>query len=371
MTNDDKGTYQPDLAVPPGETVKEAMEARGMNQAELADRLKKTKQEMTAIINGKQEISPDVALRLETVMGIPASFWLNLQAQYDETLARLQRRKAFQGESGEVNRFPYSEMAKLGWVPPTRIKTEKAENLLSFFSVTRLSQVAHFHKAAYTVQYRRSAKRQADPDHLAAWLRRGEIEAKGIDTPPFDKNSLRNALQSIRALTLRTASEAGNELRNICRDCGVAVVYLPHLAQTYVNGATLWLRSEGSAAKDKPVVILSDRYKWADIFWFTVFHEIYHVLSEKKNQVFVELPDIEHDDEEKKANRFAADVLIPLSDYSRLPKRALLSVQEVKQSAATIAIHPGVLVGRLQYDGVIPRQNLNGLRIQYHVGKES
>ena len=66
MMKSARQTYQPDIAIPPGETVLEAMEARGMNQAELAKRLKKTPQEMTAIIKGKQEVSPEVALRLET-----------------------------------------------------------------------------------------------------------------------------------------------------------------------------------------------------------------------------------------------------------------------------------------------------------------
>lgn len=368
--SDGKQDYQPDIAVPPGETIREAMEARGMNQAELADRLKKTPQEMTAIMKGKQEVSPDVALRLETVMGIPASFWLSLQAQYREALARIQRRKALKEESGEVKRFPYGEMARLGWVPPTRINLEKAENLLTFFSVSSLRQVAQFHKAAYAVRYRKSAKRQANPDYLATWLRRGEIEAKDIDTPPFERNGLRNALQEIRELTLRPAPEAGRRLQELCLGRGVAVLYLPHLSKTHVNGATMWLRSEGSAAKDKPVILLSVRYKWADIFWFTLFHEIFHVLSERKNQVFVELQGATEDEEEERANRFAADVLIPQREYQRLPKRKLLSASEVEQFAARIGIHPGIVVGRLQNDEVIPPENLNGLRRQYCLESE-
>jgi HTH-type transcriptional regulator/antitoxin HigA len=368
MMSETETVYRPDMAIPPGETIREAMEARGMNQAELAKRLEKTRAQVTEILKGRQEVSPDVALRLESVLGIPASFWLNLQAQYKEVLARIQRKKTLEGEAGEVSRFPYVEMASLGWVPKTRILIEKAENLLSFFALSSLRQVEEMHKAAYAIAYRKSQKREANPDHLAAWLRRGEIEAQEIATGPFNRASLKERIADLKALTLQPADKAGNTLKEICAASGVAVAYVPHLAQTHVNGATMWIRSEGSSVKDKPVILLTLRYRWADIFWFTFFHEIYHVLSEKKNQVFIQINGVQTgDEEERQADKFASDSLIPTREYRSLCENSRFAVENIRSFSSEIGVAAGIVVGRLQHDGKLQHWEHNDLRQRYEL----
>ena len=88
------GPLKPDLAIPPGETLAEEIEARGMTQRELASKIGRPPQAVNEIVRGRKAITADTALALEEALeGISAKFWLNLQADYDLTLARERRKR--------------------------------------------------------------------------------------------------------------------------------------------------------------------------------------------------------------------------------------------------------------------------------------
>ncbi|HUT23085.1 MAG TPA: HigA family addiction module antitoxin [Sumerlaeia bacterium] len=346
--------YQPDFAVPPGETLRETIESRGMSQAELARRLGRYPDNVNEIIQGKKAITAETALRLESVLGVPAHFWMSLQTQYDETVARLARAKQFEDEKSLARRFPYTEMAKLGWVRATRDGRERVQALQEYFAVSSLSLVRTFHDAAY----RKSGAHAASPEAIAAWIRRGEILAQDIETQPYDESRLRRAIPQLRRLTLPSPPVFEPRLREICAGCGVAVAVLPHLAKTYVNGATEWLRP------DKALVILSLRYRWADVFWFSLFHELAHILRHRK-KTFVEYREGLETKEESEADSFAADSLIPRAAFSRLAQRTFLSRAQVTAFARENGVAPGIVVGRLQHEGVVRHSEMNDLREQY------
>ena len=88
----DNNDFMPTVAIPPGETVKENMEFLGMNQKELAARLNITPKHLSNIINGNAPITYDTALKLESVIGPSAQFWMNLETNYQLNKARLEKR---------------------------------------------------------------------------------------------------------------------------------------------------------------------------------------------------------------------------------------------------------------------------------------
>ena len=89
-----KTQLRSDLPIPPGETLAEELAARGLSQAALARRMGRPLQTVNMIATGKKRITAETALDLERVLGVPAHVWLGLQAEYDETRARLARRNA-------------------------------------------------------------------------------------------------------------------------------------------------------------------------------------------------------------------------------------------------------------------------------------
>ncbi len=82
--------YTPDIAIPPGATIKEAMESLGMSRDYFVERIRLPAAWLDQVIEGKRAISPQLAERMEPILLYPADFWLNLERNYRLTLARLQ-----------------------------------------------------------------------------------------------------------------------------------------------------------------------------------------------------------------------------------------------------------------------------------------
>lgn len=346
--------FEPDIAIPPGETLKESLDALGMTQAELALRMNRPLKTINEIIKGKTAITPQTAVELERVLRAPAHFWLRLEMDYQTALARQKEREEMAGDLLLLSRFPYLEMAKLGWVKRVVDRAARVAELRSFFGVVTLSRVRLVEEAAY----RKSQKKQASPEALSAWIRKGELDAQGIETKTFDEAGFLRTLAGIRGLTRAPIAEASARLRELCAACGIAVVYVPHLTGTYANGATRWLTPA------KALIQLSIRHRYEDIFWFTFFHECGHILKHGKRERFIDMDGDARSSEEAEADAFARDTLIPPDRYRQFGAIGPFSSERVTQFASTVGVSPAVVVGRLQHDKLLPPTHLNHLRRQ-------
>lgn len=347
----------PDIAIAPGELLAETLETLGMSQAELARRAGRPVQAINEIIRGTKEITPETALQLERVLGVPAHIWTRLEADYRYTKARLEDQARLKGELGRAAKYPYATMAALGWVRRVRKAVERVQELLRFFGVASLHQLPAIEAAAF----RKSAKLQACPEALAAWLRQGEREAQHGPVARFSAQRLRATLPELRALTRRPPEEFEPRLRQLLAEAGVALALVPHLPGTGAHGATRWL------APDKALVQMSIRYRWEDIFWFSLFHELGHVLLHRRGAVFIEHQDGDTEDKaERDADRFASDHLIPPSAYEAFLRRPDCRMKAaVEAFAREQGIAPSIVVGRLQHDGHLPHSHLNDLRSRF------
>lgn len=77
------------IAVLPGETIKEQLDSKHISQTELAKKLNLSLEDMTKLINGELVINPNSASALETILGIETSFWLKLEAHYQDKLLKV------------------------------------------------------------------------------------------------------------------------------------------------------------------------------------------------------------------------------------------------------------------------------------------
>jgi HTH-type transcriptional regulator/antitoxin HigA len=343
------------LAIPPGETLRETLEAISLSQVELARRTGRPLKTINEIVQGKARITPDTAIQFERVLGISAAFWNNLETEYQETLARLRAAEALKAEEELLSEYPYAEMARLGWVPKTRVKRQKVEALLSFFSVASLKLVIDVEKATF----RRGKLGTVSEEALAAWLRKGELAAESIQTAPYNATALKAMLPDLRQFTTASPQQFEKKLVGRCAECGVALVFVPHLPKTYANGAARWV------GKERAIVQLSLRYRFSDVFWFTFFHEIGHLLLHGKRAFFVDTDKTEEDEREREADGFAASTLIPDKRYRDFVSKGAVTGPAVRAFAREIGIAPGIVVGRLQHDSVIPFGWLSSLRVKF------
>ncbi|MGB6045633.1 MAG: HigA family addiction module antitoxin [Pirellulales bacterium] len=352
--------YSPDIAISPGETIREVLEHEGMTQAELAKRMGRPINKINEVIQGKRQITADTALELELALGLPASFWINLEKNYQLTKARLTQKKRLDRESTHLASFPVKEMCRLGWLKKMSDKADQAHEILSFFGVTSFSMIKKVKSLAPV--WRKTRTKKACEYALASWLQRGIRLSHEIETEDFDPTGLKSNINELRALTVQNPEVFEPALKTICAQYGVAVVFVPHLPKSYASGAAYRLY-------DKVVIQLSLRHQWADIFWFNFFHELGHVLLHltKRKGVFVDDKDftVESEDLEVEANDFAAMTLIPTDDFESLASRAFSRAAVVQAFANEIGIASGIVVGRLHHEGLVPRNRLVSLRCQY------
>ena len=355
MGASNRNRYAPDFVTPPGETLQDTLDALGMSQTELAQRIGKHKKTVNAIVKGKQEITPETALQLEKALGVPASFWNNRQKRYAEFVARAEEACRLQEQKSWLRNFPRQEMIRHNYIDDGDDEVSLMDKILKLLNVASPGAFdARLDKLE--VQYRKSSAFRVNNYALAAWLSRGRELAQAIRCGPFDKPCFRRGLRGIRAMTLLPPERFVPELQTTCASCGVKVVFVPELPRMPVYGATYWIG-------DNPVIQINIRGKKDDILWFTFFHEAGHVLLHgKKKAVYLDV-DEKQGEEEEEANVFASEWLIPRNDLdSFVNSVGRLSYENIRRFADDQSIAPGIVVGQLHHYGHAPYTHFQKLK---------
>ncbi len=349
--------FEPNWISAPGNTIADALEERGWSQLELAQRLSMSPKFVNQLVRGKATLSTDTAMLLATVLGSTPEFWLRLEANYRTGLARREQLEQLAPHVAWLDELPVAAMARLGWIAKLTRPVEKVAACLRFFGVASVEAWRETCERPLAA-YRKSAKFEQKPGAVAAWLRQAEIQAGQVAVGRFQVEAFQRELRQLRVLT-REPNPAVfvPELVKRCAAHGVAVVLVPAPDGCRASGATKWLG-------DKAVLALSLRHKTDDHLWFTFFHEAFHLILHGKRMLFIESLDGLDDAEEREADRAAADLLIPpelAAGLLGMPWKADLA----EQVAERWGIAPGVVVGRLQHDGIWPRNVGNNLKVSY------
>ena len=342
-------------AVPhPGETVSEYLDFQGWSQRDLARRSGLTPKTISEICNSKAPITPVTALAFEKVFQRPAHFWLNLQRHFDEAEARRRELAKSPQWSEWVRNFPLNEMRRLKFSLPEG--RSDADTLLNFFGVSSPESWDSVWKAS-AVAYRQTRKFRTREETIAAWVREVELVARELDVVEFNEERLLSTIDELRQLTRKPADEIMDPIQRICAGAGVAVVLVPELRNTGISGCVRWLNDK------KALIGLTLRYKTDDQFWFTLFHEIGHILLHRNKRSFVidnaavdlsdHIVDPEMQQHEAEASRFAADTLIPPHALSGFIRKEAFTNESIHDFAETVGVGPGIVVGRLQHEGLL------------------
>jgi HTH-type transcriptional regulator / antitoxin HigA len=328
MTSKTGNQYLPTEVSPPGGSLGDLLHEHRMSQVELAARTGKSSKHVSEVLSGAAPISAEFALALERVLLVPAGFWLAREAGYREYKARLRAAESASRHIKWAEAFPVKDLRLHKLIPSDSKGEALVEAMLRFFGIASPDEFEVMSKALQP-SFRRSRSFSGDWQALAAWLRWGELQATQLITAKYYEASFRELLPELRKLSLLSAAEFVGQLRHLCADAGVAVVFVPELKGTHASGATRWLNP------DKALIQLSLRYKTDDVLWFSFFHEACHILRHSKKATFID--DTGHDDD-------------------------ALEASAVRDFAAQQGIAPGIVVGRLQHDEILPRDHLNGLK---------
>ncbi len=355
--------YLPDYVSPPGETLIDALEERGMRQKELAERMNRPEKTINEIVKGKNAITPETALQLEKVLGIPANFWIQREAHYQEFLARVREKESLEESIAWLDSLPINQMKRYGWIQTFKDEYDQLNEVLRFFGVASVqgwkSMWLHNQpKAAFRISLSFTNENAA----IAAWLRHGEILSRKSEIPNYDQRVFKNNLQKLRKLTREKSGVIKAEIKKLCNEAGVNIIFTPMIPKATISGAVRWVGG-------KPLIQLSLRGKYNDRFWFTFFHEAGHVLLHGKKEYFLEGTEEGNESQEKEieADGFASEFLIPNKLYEKFKRERNFSPNGILKFANEIDINSAIIVGRLQNDGLIPQNRFNDMKVKLDI----
>ncbi len=330
---------QDDELFPPGEYIRDELDARGWTQEDLAEILGRPAKAVSQILTGQKTITARTAQELAAAFGTSAELWLNLQSAYD--LARNIRVQDEVRHRSRLYEFaPVTHMIRRKWIAACETTDELERALLAFFEISSLDDMPEMSAAA-----RKSTSYDETTSTQQAWLYRAKHLAKAIQVKRFSKARAEQRLDDLHSLTV--SPQEIRKVPEILGDMGIRFVVVESLPRSKIDGAALWLDARS------PVIAVSLRYDRIDWFWYTLSHELRHVLNGDGVSVDVDLlGDTARQDEiEERANREASEFLIPpeILDSFIARQRHRFSKNRIVQFANLHQIHPGIVVGQLQF----------------------
>ncbi|WP_457934384.1 ImmA/IrrE family metallo-endopeptidase [Pseudoalteromonas sp. SCSIO 43210] len=352
--------FQPNWCSPPGATIQSLAKKRAFSDEELMNHLNLENDGLENLLRGFSKLTSEIAERLEHIFGVSKSFWINREENYFQSLVH----QANECESW-FNELPVSDLVSRGFLNKNTTKPYRIAQCLDFFESKAIDEWESLYKSrTEQVAFRTSNSFDSQPLAVTTWLRLAEIHSADQITKKLNKELLKESLNNIKSLSrIAEPSRFLPKLKSILNECGVKIAVVKPIKGCKASGATFF--KEGT-----PIVALSFRHLSDDHFWFTLFHELGHVILHSHTQVFIEVAGETTDSEgiEAEANEFAMSSLVPEKNQAYLFSLRHKDFAKIMRLARDLDLSPGILVGQLQHKGLVPYSHLNKLKNKYKWG---
>ncbi len=337
---------KPAEVFPPGAFLREELDERSWSPADLAEIIGRPPGLISDIINGKRGVSPETAKGLGAALGTSPEFWLSLEASYQLWRLRSDGDDAVARRARLYEKAPWREMVRRGWIEATENIDVLERRVLDFLDIQSLDEEPEFllHAARKSKPYSGCTSEQL------VWLIRARQISRTVQVREFSEDALETAVQKLRLL-----AHDLQEVRHVPRvlaDAGVRLVVVQPLPRGQIDGATFWLDERS------PVIALSMRYDRLDNFWFTLIHELKHVLSgEEAIDTDMEggREDETKPESERAADEYSGEYFIQRAQLDNFIARIRpqYSARRIEAFAAIAQVHPAIVVGQLQHRGEV------------------
>lgn len=354
--------YKDLIAFHPGSYVEDIVDDLNITQSEFADRLGTTPKTVSKLINGEERLSNDLANSLSKVTGISVKTWLNLQSAYDAKVIEIDNHK--NADEKEICRqIDFKALKDNGFVKNKSQYAidDKITTLRNLFNVASLASLSKFNPA---ISYRRTSNpTEKGIVNANVMLEIASNIARNKSSVRYTKKKLQEKLADVRKMTLQNPQEFWPSLKDMLLECGIVLVGLPSFKGAGLHGATKKFKN-GSV-----MLLVTDRMKDADVFWFSLIHEIGHILNEDFSIKSIDYD--EYELREQRANMFAADFLIDPHKYDEFVDKGDFSHNAVRTFANDLGILPCIVVGRLRKDSHLTYSDLVEFNIRYTISFDS
>jgi HTH-type transcriptional regulator / antitoxin HigA len=348
-------TYPTDWVSAPGETMIDMLDESSRSVRDLASHLGGNVGSLDALLTGEEALTGNIAVSLAAFFDTTVSFWIKRESQFRTSLKSMEAN----GGGDWLKKLPIADMVAYRWVT-IGSASEHLIRCLNFFGCCGITEWQRRYGATLSgILFRKSAAFDSEVESVSAWLRQGERLAKLVDVQSWNSDRLRAQLPALRALSrVSDPSRFLPELTRLCSLAGVAVVIVRTPKKCPASGAARFISPQ------KAVIQLSFRHLSDDHFWFSFFHEIGHLLLHGDSEIHLEDTGSADGNEEREANEFAGDVLIPPTERARMLALGE-DARPIIRFATQVGTSPGIVVGQMQYHGAIKHSRMNALKKRY------
>lgn len=352
-----------EFIIHPGETLGEVLKERRMSQYELAVRVGLTEPYISNVVNGQKPLSVSLAKRLEYALGIDTAFWVNLQANYDKELADFKDFNEI--SSAELNiirkiKDILEYLKRLGFLEQG---VQGPMLVVQLRRLLKVSNIVHIPALSQLGAYRLATKNKVNPYVLFTWVRMCDLIIKHQTVScVLDVCKLRDKIPLIKELMFYDVAEVQSGLNSILAECGIKFSIVRHFTGAPVQGI-IKENDDGTLG-----LLMTVRRKSADIFWFTLFHEIGHILYGDVKGRLIDY-DFAEGVIEDRANEFAENCLIHSDRYGSFVEEKDFSLPAIRQFCTELNIPPYILIGRLQREDLLKYHQYTAERVQYELGE--
>lgn len=353
----------------PGHFIREEMELRDWTQEDLADVMGITPKHLNAILREKQSLTIEIARLLGEVFNTSAQYWINIDTGYRlwKEQDKTEKEVAADLKGMIFERMPVNDMIKKEWLLPYESIDELKEQVLDFWGMKSLDFSHHDTNLLPCLTRKSEAYNQYNASYALTWYRKAYLVAGAKRPRPYDQQKLKSLYEELHSFTVRYGGI--NKFLKELKEAGVIFFVLPHLSKTYLDGAAFFCDSN-------PVIVYTGRYKRIDNFWFTIAHEIAHIIkhiNDKTPFILDNFSNKERNLIEDEANELAgrmlkhneiAEFLEPYLDY--------LSIARIEECSDRLEIHPSIIIGKLAHDGKVSyaNQKLYNENVMENISKE-
>ena len=344
----------PEQAFHPGEDLKDELEARNISQAELAGKLGMKRSQINEIIKGKRNITADVAILLEKVLGIDADYWINAQKQYELDKAKVN--KKLQKRQNAIEEWEkYKDKIAIKFLRKQKYLTgdplEDIQSVKNIYNIYKLNELDDIYSQPRFSRFRKSEKLNVNPVNLIGWVKLVEYRAKKEKVDTFNKEKRKKLIKKLIDI-INENWNTQQRIKETLLSFGIVMIYQEKGEKTPVDGISFW-------RGQNPAIGMTLRHKRIDNFTFTLFHELGHIFKHLLTDRKAEFIDLKEDlisqtrkkDEENEANKFAQESLIPQDKWNQFfYHTSNFTDVKIKNFARKVNIHPAIVHGRLCFE---------------------
>ncbi len=353
-----------DLIIHPGETINDILIERGITQAELAARTGVSPAYVCNVIAGKKDISVKFAFALEYALGVSKSFWINLQANYDAELLEASEAETITDEEREARSSLKDIVKYLREIGKMPLRESVNDSILSLRKSLQISNIANLKEMVPEGAFRMSSKSKVDPYVMGAWIRLCQIAGENRDVrTKFEIEKMDVLVAKAKEIMCGPDESIQKSLTDLFAEYGIVFSVVRNFRGAPVQGF-ISKKNDGTYQ-----MVLTIRGSFADIFWFSLFHELGHIVNGDVNN-YVNFIDYDGNaDVEVGADEFASTRLINSGEYNNFVRSADFSLSAIKSFAASQKIKPYIVIGRLQHEKIIEYNQFSSEKVRYKWAK--